>query len=678
MVYQDDNNNDIRDGVEIADTLDIEVEVLSRAVLKIDPAILDLGSANKGETVSGAFTGTNLGNIDLTKIKYIVSEMVDGGNVIPVSSLSVTLPETPWAIPSSGIMTESALFTVITTFSTPTSNFSGSILFWEDSDNDGVVDPDEAVDTMQVKLSIGKKELVVLEDELNFGVVEKGADSSEMKFTVRNTGTVPLSNTRIHPAALMGPDSIPTSAFVFSSAIISPPNLNPGVTREVGLYFSTDAALPSGVYSGIQTIYEDVNNNSAYDVGIDPADTFNVSVTITSGGVLSYELVANPGALNKVIPRGESGDLPFKLQSLCNNTMTNIVFQKHDLTMGINILPLAKITFNPAAGIVLGAFAQVDATATVEVLANLPAGHYTGYQHAVDLDHTVASTDILLDITVPPADLNLPASLDMGNLPAGATYLGEFLVENAGLNDSNLFFTFSDFTGPIFTIPAASATVVIPSSFLTAETSVAASVSLIIDNIVPPGNYAGTLTLTDNDFPTETTSTMNITFIVESSVSSIIDSVVQTITNNEKPNSVVPAEDYIFSAFVCATETVNDLFEVKLTVREWRFDDSLAPLATHTLTISGTRLNQNLSRWFRVSMPFSSSNSPALGSFTYEISVKNGDSGDTALFDGCQLEKALDSEGMTTTQPTPWTDDKGIVSPTLQRGLQSPEPYYSW
>lgn len=678
MVYQDDNNNDARDGVEISDTINLGVEVVSTPVLKIEPAILDLGAANKGETVSKPFAGINVGNIDLAKIKYIIFEMVDGGNVIPVSSMSVALPETPWAIPYTGMITENGAFTVNTTFSTPTSNFTGEVLFWEDSNDDNIVGVGEAMDIIQVKLSIGKKDLAVLEDELNFGVVEKGTGSSEMKFTVRNTGTVALSNTRIKTAPLVGPGTIPTTNFVFSSSVITPPNLNPGVTREVEMHFSTDAALPSGVYSGIQTIYEDINNNSAFDPGIDPHDNVNVIVTITSGGVLSYEFVANPGALSATIARGKSKELSFKLQSLCNNIMTNIAIQEANLASDATVLSSDNFFFTPAAAIILGAFAIIDATATVNVPANLPAGHYVGYQRAIDLDHPAAFSDILLDITVPATILNLPANLDMGNLPAGATYLGQFPVQNAGLNDSDLFFTFSDFVGPLFTIPAASASVVIPSYFLAAGGSVAASVSLVIGSTVPPGTYLGTLTLTDNDFPTETVAKMNITFIVESSVSGVVDAVVQTITNAEVANSVIPSENYIFSAFVCATDTVNDIFEVQLRVREWRYDDPITPLATHTITILGSTLNQNLEKWFRVSMPFSSINSPDLGSFTFEITVKNGDSGDTALVDGCQLEKAIDDNGMTTTQPTPWTNDKNLVAPTLQRGLQSPEPYYSW
>lgn len=678
MVYQDDNNNDVRDGVEISDTINLGVEVVSTPVLKIEPAILELGAANKGDTVSKPFAGINVGNIDLAKIKYIIFEMVDGGNVIPVSSMSVALPETPWAIPHTGMITENGVFTVNTTFSTPTSNFTGEVLFWEDSNDDNIVGADEAMDIIQVKLSIGKKDLAVLEDELNFGVVEKGTGSSEMKFTVRNTGTVALSNTRIKTAPLVGPGTIPTTNFVFSSSVITPPNLNPGVTREVEMHFSTDAALPSGVYSGIQTIYEDINNNSAFDPGIDPHDNVNVIVTITSGGVLSYEFVANPGALSATIARGKSKELSFKLQSLCNNIMTNIAIQEANLASDATVLSSDNFFFTPAAAIVLGAFAIKDATATVNVPANLPAGHYVGYQRAIDLDHPAAFSDILLDITVPATILSLPANLVMGNLPAGATYLGQFPVQNAGLNDSDLFFTFSDFVGPSFTIPAASASVVIPSYFLAAGGSVAASVSLVIGSTVPPGTYLGTLTLTDNDFPTETVAKMNITFIVESSVSGVVDAVVQTITNAEIANSVIPSENYIFSAFVCATDTVNDIFEVQLRVREWRYDDPITPLATHTITILGSTLNQNLEKWFRVSMPFSSINSPDLGSFTFEITVKNGDSGDTALVDGCQLEKAIDDNGMTTTHPTPWTNDKNLVAPTMQRGLQSPEPYYSW
>lgn len=113
-----------------------------------------------------------------------------------------------------------------------------------------------------------------------------------------------------------------------------------------------------------------------------------------------------------------------------------------------------------------------------------------------------------------------------------------------------------------------------------------------------PRHYLGTLTLTDNDFPTETVAKMNITFIVESSVSGVVDAVVQTITNAEIANSVIPSENYIFSAFVCATDTVNDIFEVQLRVREWRYDDPITPLATHTITILGSTLNQNLEKWF--------------------------------------------------------------------------------
>ncbi len=678
-IYQDENDNGVWDGAaEVTDTIDYRLEVLSQAVIDADPAIFDLGAADKGQTITYNFNIENKGNVALNNIKYLVTDLVDGGNTIPVSSITVTPPETPWAIPNTGTTVESGSIAVQTSFTTPTSNYSGTITFWEDANDNDSIDAGETSDISEIRLSIGKKELTVLEDELNFGVVEKGNDSSHIGFNVRNVGTVPISNTKIAKSALLGPGTIPTTDLIFSSAVVTPPNLNPGVSREISLYVQTDAALPSGVYSGIQTIFEDVNNNNVLDVAFETYDTFNVIITITSGGVLSYELVANPGALTKTAGRGSTVELGFKLQSLCSNNMTNIVIQKADLASDATILPQANITFNPSSGIVLPAFALIDATATVIIPANLPAGHYVGYQHAVDLDHTIASTDILLDITVPKTILNMvPATLDMGNLPAGSTYLKQFEAQNNGMNDSQMLFTFSDFNGPGFTIPAASASVVIPSYDLFAGNTVLASVSILIDTNVPAGAYAGTLTLTDFNFPTETSAVMNITFVVESAASSIPDTIVQTVTNFTVANSVIPSEKYVFSAYTCATQTVNPAFEGIVRVREWRYNDPTTPLATHTIVITGTELNQSLNRWFRVSMPFTSDNSADLGSFTFEITIQNGSPGDTAIFDGFQLEKAVDIDGAGTL-PTPWVEDKGVVSPMPEKGLEEQKPYFTW
>jgi hypothetical protein len=112
-------------------------------------------------------------------------------------------------------------------------------------------------------------------------------------------------------------------------------------------------------------------------------------------------------------------------------------------------------------------------------------------------------------------------------------------------------------------------------------------------------------------------------------------------------------------------------------VREWRYNDPTTPLATHTIVITGTELNQSLNRWFRVSMPFTSDNSADLGSFTFEITIQNGSPGDTAIFDGFQLEKAVDIDGAGTL-PTPWVEDKGVVSPMPEKGLEEQKPYFTW
>jgi uncharacterized membrane protein len=680
-VYQDENDNDVYDGAsEVTDILDYTLEVLNFAVLQVQPGILDLGSVNKGQTALGNLSGINVGNIDLTRIRYQLSDLTDGGNSIPIASQTLQLPETPWSIPYTGLNTELATFSVQTAFNTPTGNYTGIITFWEDTDLNGLLDIDETVDYLEVRLAIGEKNLEILEGELNYGVVQKGNDSSVIKFTTRNIGTVSLSNTRIVKSPLLGPGTIPIGDLNFSTSFITPPKLNPGVTRETDVYISPDASLPSGVYSGIQKVYEDLNGNGSFDSAFEPYDDIKLSITVTSGGVLSYELVPDPGAITATLGRGDSSDLSFQLKSLCSNQMTNIEIQKNDLASGATLLPQANITFNPSSGIVLDAFLSIDATATISVPGTLAAGRYTGYQHAVDLDHSVASTDILLDITVPESVLNLnPSSLDMGTLQTGSTFEGGFEVQNTGMNDANMLFTFDDFIGSSFTIPAASASELIPSYFLFSGGSVLASVSIDIGTAVPAGNYVGTLTVNDFDFPLEGEDKMGIEFVVESSTpNSLVNTIYQTVTNNSVPDSISTSTKYVYSTYVCATDTVNNALEAKIQVREWRYNDSVTPLATHTLTLTGAEINSRLNNWFRVSESFVSSNSGDLGSFTFEIIVENGNPGDSIGMDGFQLEKAWNANGIPSDKPTPWIKDKGIVSPIPETGLEDKNPYYTW
>jgi hypothetical protein len=252
-------------------------------------------------------------------------------------------------------------------------------------------------------------------------------------------------------------------------------------------------------------------------------------------------------------------------------------------------------------------------------------------------------------------------------------------VQNVGVNDSNMIFTFNDFVGSSFTIPAASASEVIPSYFLFAGGSVMASISIDISSAVPAGNYVGTLTVNDFDFPMEGEDKMGIEFVVETSgPASILNTLYQTVTNNRIPNSVAPSRKYVYSAYFCATDTVNNLLEAKIQVREWRYNDSVTPLATHTLLVTGSKINSQLNNWFRVSKSFTSSSSGDLGSFTFEITVENGDSGDSVGMDGFQLEKAWLGSGISSEEPTPWVKDKGIVSPVPEKGIENRKPYFSW
>jgi hypothetical protein len=270
-----------------------------------------------------------------------------------------------------------------------------------------------------------------------------------------------------------------------------------------------------------------------------------------------------------------------------------------------------------------------------------------------------------------------PLVLDLGTVGVG-TAEKVFTITNSGSTDANLDFLYSDFQGSSFTIPAASATVLISGLNLFAGASSLATVSITLDSIVPGGDYIATLTTRDFSFPDEASPTIVIKFTMSGVNSNIGDYIFQEITNDTVDGSVASNVPYIGSVYMTATSTIAPGASVVLQVREWKFDDNKVPLATHTVVISGAEINRNLGKWQRVKLDYTSINSPALGSFTVELGIKNGNPGDIVLFDGIMFEKAVTISGSPATLPTPWVKDKGIVSPSYKPSVNEFKPYYTW
>ncbi|HNV72591.1 MAG TPA: hypothetical protein PKO06_22980, partial [Candidatus Ozemobacteraceae bacterium] len=441
-------------------------------------------------------------------------------NLLPKANITLQVPETPWAIPYTGTTAELATLTIVTTPTTPTGLYTGEIIFWEDSTVNGSRDADEDAWALKVTLAVGVKDLEIIEPALDFGVVAKGSNSTTSSMTIRNKGTVFLSNTRVIPGSLTGgAGTIPPSDLHFGTLQVTPPNLNPGVTRAVSLYITAAAGLPSGIYTGAQRVFEDLNGNGAIDAS-EPVDLATVTVMVTSGGALGFEFFNNPGTVDfGIVARSGNATASFQIISLSGSTLSNLQYQKADLMAGPTPLSQANLTFSPAPGYSIPPFATSDATATVTIPPLQLAGTYIGQQWVVDADHLPgASAPLILTVTVPPASLSVsPTTVDFGYQAPGANASTTFTIQNLsanaldidivkspllrnGVGPESIPITDLSFAPQLWNLQGPPA---VPNSTL-------ATLGVMIDATTLPGTYLGTCTFRDLTFPGESQAQLSV------------------------------------------------------------------------------------------------------------------------------------------------------------------------
>jgi hypothetical protein len=692
IAFQDDNENGVFDGGEPNDAVTLELTVLGKMVLSFSPTPLNMGGVTRGETVKKTFSGINLGNLDIAALNWTLPDLYDGGNSIPKSQLLLETPDTPWAIPWNGITSELATLTIIVPGTTPTGNYAGNIVFWEDTDGMGDKDADEPSWTLPVTISVGAKDLDILETALSFGTIQKGTDSSTYYFNTKNIGTVFLSNLRVIPSALGG-GTIPISDLHFDTLQIAPPNLNPGVTRSTGLWIHTDVACPSGVYSGVQRVYEDIDNDGIFDAG-EPTDTFIASITVNSGGALAYDMACDPTAIDfGTVGRGQAATASFAVTNVAGNELTNCVFTTADLTKGADILLAANILLSPTVAFSVPLFFPQAATASLLLVpTNLPAGTYTGTQICADTDHPPTAAPLILTVTIPTSTFNLvPLSFDFGTVSAGGNREFSFTVTNTGLNTIVLDSVAFDLIGPQ-TISFADVSLTFALNPLAPGLSTAGTYTVAIPPGLLPGPYIGTATIREFGFPDEASRTVPVTLTIANPIGNWL---YQPITNPNMPNSVSPSTRYFFTFHAKATQTALLIGGLDLQIKEWRATDPINPLVINSWNIPKSVFDiSTLSRyggWVRLGtgalkdlypdmFSFTSNSAADLGSFTVEFGFPGATlSGAAVLIDGVQLEKAIEvTPGVFLESPTPWVERKGVITPNFQFGLDQNGRYYSW
>ncbi len=695
MVFQDDDDDGIHDATEVYDTILCQVKVLLKAVMSLSPTTLDMGGVTRGEVVTKNFTITNLGNLDLN-LRWTLPDLADGGNKITADKLLLTAPETPWNIPFPGTPSEVGSLKVTTALTTPTGVYQGKIFFWHDADLNGSYDTGEESWEILVKIAVGEKALDVLNATLDFGNVQKGNDSSSLVFTVRNTGTVFLSNTRIASAPLVGPGTIPTTDLHFTTTQITPPNLNPGVTRDISLYIHTAGTLPSGIYSGTQRVYEDLDGDGVFDAG-EPSDTFVAKVLVTSGGALSYEMISDPSVLDfGDMVRGSQASQAYLIRNVCGNTLTDIRYNRAALVSGGNTIGTSNIGFTPNPGFSIPPVSIMNATAGLTIPTAQPAGAYSAVQWIYDDDHLPdASTSLLLSVTVPPASITITPKPISGTVQAGSNATFPFVVSNKGIQPFLPDCAKTDLEGPGYTIPLSEIYISYDLvGALNAGLSCPASVGVVVPLAANAGDYIATLTFFDSAFPNEASFTLNLLIHVPLKGPQGLASgtLFQEVATSVFPLVTGVAEHYILSVTVCpgtGTGEIGFLQTDQYGVQVGYSGVSIA--STGAVTPFGPLLGfygvadsftlQNpsfgLLPWFRLYFTFDYKHDDSVSSHTY-ILLKNANP-DAAqkrvvFFDGLQLEKGFAGQA----KPTAFNKGKKLISPNQRLELKGEKAYYEW
>ncbi|HOY66036.1 MAG TPA: hypothetical protein PLP29_04055 [Candidatus Ozemobacteraceae bacterium] len=675
-VFQDDLPDETYTSPEKYDTITLHLLVKEKLALRFEASPLDLGGINKGETIAKTFTAFNVGNKQINNLKYLLSPLKDGGNSIPTGQLSLQVPPSPWALPWTGPSSQVATFTVTTLTTTPTGNYSGEVTFWEETGGTPGLDAGESFWKLPVKISVGAKSVDVLATTINFGNIAKGNDTATQTFTVRNTGTVFLSNLKIdkQPVGAIG-----TPDIRFLPNQVAPPALNPGVTRDISVSIHTTPTTLSGTFSGEQWVYEDLNGNGVREP-LEPQDSFVLTLIVTSGGALSYEMVTAPNPLIIVAPRNTTATRSFHITSICDNPLTNVQMVTAAPILGAFTIPASNLRMTPPS-VNIQVMETVDASLSVTIPSMQPAGrYYTATQTVIDLDHPAATAPLMVYVEVPPTKFTItPSVFTPISAAQGSTVSFGFTLTNTGPYPIALDAVGTNLVGPGI-IPFSAANVLFGMPTLAIGGTVNGTCSLTIDPATPIGFHVGTMTIRDALFQNEASPTVQIPVQV-TGPAGIPEVVYQTITG---PDKIATSTAYVFSSYLLATAPLHvdpnpaSTSRVLLRVTEWCGTAS----TTHEYGTNGIRaeeINISINRWQRYSFAFTSTSSALLGSFTVELGLFSTKTGEAVMFDGIQLEKAVTLPGLSPAQEaTPWTPERGVVTPTRQNGLFRGTPYYTW
>lgn len=279
-VWEDANYNSKKDTGEAFSDCPVQLTVTNSPAIEVVQSDLNLGWMSKSSSKSGQIEIRNVGNVVLNTVHPVKAALVNGGNNIPVASISITtIPAMPFSL---GVgESKIATYTVTVGAVQATLEYTGSQRIFESSDGDAIFDAGEVSDTFNLIVSVGNKviyETTPANPALDFGPRNING-TYNVPVTVFSGSMVPLDRVLGKPVTAF---TCPTYSFGVGSLTFTPvaPQAIPGMGS---LVYSANVqvdAVHAGNYVATATFFDDSNSNGLPDAGTEAIATFQVTLQV--------------------------------------------------------------------------------------------------------------------------------------------------------------------------------------------------------------------------------------------------------------------------------------------------------------------------------------------------------------------------------------------------------------
>jgi len=343
-VWADSDNQNDRDQYEASNTATLQLTINSAKSVTVVQDPLNLGTTPQGTTATGVVEIINTGNIALTDVRFIASDIrtLGGANTIAAGNISMT----PSIFGAMGIGVATYATLTVTVGSPQADGF----YFGNQRVYDECIAPigwnaTEVYDFFELQLTIAKKEVLVNNDiaSIDFGFKDPGATYTQT-FTVNNTTSIALTKLKWKISAMTdGVNVIPAANVAFLP--VTPPVFGVG---GLGTYNCTaqiylGSVVPPGTYIGTHTVWEDdvlddvIQSNEA-------SDTFNTVIRVNT--YKRIDILPTLVDFGKIARNAASPYYDVGFRNMGNASITGFLWTFSNLTSGANTIPVASITYS--------------------------------------------------------------------------------------------------------------------------------------------------------------------------------------------------------------------------------------------------------------------------------------------------------------------------------------------